>query len=153
MKKWPILILVIWLIATGVFTLLDISFSGQVILMALLGTAAGVLLIIAGKKVKVFNYLGSLLLAIWLIITGLFQVLDFSFDGSDLILAILGTVAAVFLLLGKKKKSKLLSTLFLAIWLILSGVIVLLNLSFTGIEVTMGILAILAGIFLLLHKK
>lgn len=153
MKKWPILLLAIWLIATGIFTLFEISFSGQTVIMALLEIAAGVFLVLAGKKVKVFHHLGSLLLAIWLMISGFFWLLNISFDGSVFILAILGIVAAVFMLLGKKKLSNLLSALFLAIWLILCGIIVLLALSFTGMGMTMGILAILAGIFLFLHKK
>ena len=42
--------------------------------------------------------------------------------------------------------------LLLAIWLILYGLISLLSLSFTGLWIIMGILAIAAGIFILLER-
>jgi len=42
--------------------------------------------------------------------------------------------------------------LLLAIWLILTGLIALLSLSFSGLSIIMGILAIAAGIFILLDR-
>jgi hypothetical protein len=42
--------------------------------------------------------------------------------------------------------------LLLAIWLILTGLIALLSLSFAGLGVIMAILAIAAGIFILLGR-
>ena len=42
--------------------------------------------------------------------------------------------------------------LLLAIWLILTGLITLFSLSFNGLGVIMGILAIAAGIFILLGR-
>jgi hypothetical protein len=42
--------------------------------------------------------------------------------------------------------------LLLAIWLILTGLIALFSLSFNGLGVIMGILAIAAGIFILLGR-
>jgi hypothetical protein len=42
--------------------------------------------------------------------------------------------------------------LLLAIWLILYGLIALFSLSFSGLGVIMGILAIAAGIFILLGR-
>ena len=40
----------------------------------------------------------------------------------------------------------------LAIWLILWGAITILSLSFSGMWIVMGVLAILAGIFILLGR-
>jgi hypothetical protein len=40
----------------------------------------------------------------------------------------------------------------LAIWLILTGVIAIFNLSFTGIGIIMAILAIVAGVLLLIGR-
>lgn len=45
-----------------------------------------------------------------------------------------------------------LGMLLLAIWLILQGLITLLNLSFTGLSIIMGILALVAGVILLLNR-
>jgi uncharacterized membrane protein HdeD (DUF308 family) len=42
--------------------------------------------------------------------------------------------------------------LLLAIWLILEGLIALFSLSFSGLPIIMGILAIAAGIFILLER-
>jgi hypothetical protein len=42
--------------------------------------------------------------------------------------------------------------LLLAIWLILSGLITLAGLSFSGLGVLMGVLAIVAGIFILIGR-
>jgi hypothetical protein len=42
--------------------------------------------------------------------------------------------------------------LLLAIWLILYGLISLLSLSFAGLWIIMGLLAIAAGIFILLER-
>jgi len=42
-----------------------------------------------------------LLLAIWLILTGLLQLISFSFAGMGLILALLALAAGVLILLGR----------------------------------------------------
>ncbi len=42
--------------------------------------------------------------------------------------------------------------LLLAIWLILTGLIALFGLSFNGLGIIMGVLAIAAGIFILLGR-
>jgi hypothetical protein len=48
--------------------------------------------------------------------------------------------------------TKNLGLLLLAIWLILSGLIPLLNLSFSGLGTLMGILAIAAGVLILIGR-
>lgn len=50
------------------------------------------------------------------------------------------------------KLTKNLGMLLLAIWLILTGVIALLSLSFSGLPLIMAILAIAAGVLILLDK-
>lgn len=50
---------------------------------------------------KLTQNLGMLLLAIWLILTGLIALLSFSFSGLPIIMAILAIAAGVLLLLGK----------------------------------------------------
>ena len=52
----------------------------------------------------------------------------------------------------KLKLTRKLGMILLGIWLILSGLIAILNLSFTGLSIIMGILAIAAGILLLLER-
>ena len=48
--------------------------------------------------------------------------------------------------------NKNLGFLLLAIWLILYGLIALFSLSFSGLPIIMGILAIAAGIFILIGR-
>ena len=50
------------------------------------------------------------------------------------------------------KLMKNLGMLLLSIWLILSGLIALISLSFQGLPLIMGILAIAAGILILLGR-
>lgn len=52
----------------------------------------------------------------------------------------------------RMKLTKNLGMLLLGVWLILSGLILLLNLSFSGLGILMAILAIAAGAFILLGR-
>jgi hypothetical protein len=52
-------------------------------------------------KMRVTKSTGMLLLSIWLILTGLLGVVNFSFSGLDIIMAILAIAAGVLLLLGR----------------------------------------------------
>jgi len=51
-----------------------------------------------------------------------------------------------------KRFTKNIGLLLLAIWLILTGLIALFSLSFNGLDIIMGILAIAAGIFILIGR-
>ena len=48
--------------------------------------------------------------------------------------------------------TKNLGMLLLSIWLVLTGIIPLLNLSFTGLHIAMAILAIVAGLLILVGR-
>ena len=50
------------------------------------------------------------------------------------------------------KLTKNLGMLLLAIWLILTGLVPLLNLSFSGFGTAMGVLAIAAGVLILIGR-
>jgi hypothetical protein len=49
-------------------------------------------------------------------------------------------------------KAKGLGTLLLAIWLIATGLLAILNLSFTGMEIVMAVVAIAAGVLILIRR-
>jgi hypothetical protein len=51
-----------------------------------------------------------------------------------------------------RRFTKNIGMLLLAIWLILYGLIALFSLSFSGLGIIMGLLAIAAGIFILLGR-
>ena len=50
---------------------------------------------------KITRNLGMLVLAIWLILTGLIELLHFSFSGLPIIMAILAIAAGILNLLGR----------------------------------------------------
>ena len=52
-------------------------------------------------KLNFTKNIGLLLLSIWLIVTGLISLLNFSFAGLPVIMAILAIAAGVFILLGR----------------------------------------------------
>lgn len=98
--------------------------------------------------------LGTILLAIWLIAAGLIPLIGISFPASGTILALLAIAAGILLLLDRKKISLKgnIGALLLSIWLILSGLVPLLRLSFPASDVILAILAVAAGILLLLKR-
>ncbi len=53
------------------------------------------------KTVKVPNNLGVLLLGVWLVVTGVVPLLNLTFSGLNLLLAILAIAAGVLLVLGR----------------------------------------------------
>jgi hypothetical protein len=52
-------------------------------------------------RVRVTENLGLLLLAIWLILTGLIQLLGLSFSGLNVIMGLLALVAGLLILFGR----------------------------------------------------
>ena len=50
---------------------------------------------------KFTKSIGMILLGVWLILTGLIALLNFSFAGLGIIMAILAIAAGVFILLGR----------------------------------------------------
>ena len=50
---------------------------------------------------KITRNVGMLLLAVWLILTGLNPLLNFSFSGLGTVMAILAIAAGVFIILGR----------------------------------------------------
>ncbi len=102
---------------------------------------------------KIDKRLGEVLLAVWLILSALLSLLSISFTGSGVVLGLLALAAGVLLLSGARLKFKnSLALLLLGIWLILEGLVMLLALSFSGLGIVRGVLALAAGILLLLKR-
>ncbi len=95
--------------------------------------------------------LGMILLAIWLIFIGLMVLISLSFDSSDLIMGILAIGAGALILWGAAQGdwSKQAGRLLLGIWLIITGLVPLLDLSFDNLDLLLAALAIAAGALLL----
>jgi len=100
MKMWANILLAVWLIATGLVSLLGLHFANSGTILAILAIAAGVLMLLAGRGSQT-GRLGTLLLAVWLIATGLIALTRFSFKGIDLVMAILAIAAGLLILLKR----------------------------------------------------
>ena len=100
MKYYGLLLLGIWLIARSVLDLLNMHFSYDKIVLACIALAAGVFLSVYELKAKLES-VGTLLLAIWLIISAAMALFKFSFPSSQLIMAILALLAGLLLVVRK----------------------------------------------------
>lgn len=74
-----------------------VSLGGAVILLFVVSLFRGG----SGSRMKRPQNLGMLLLAIWLILTGLIALLGLSFQGLPLIMGILAIAAGILILLGR----------------------------------------------------
>jgi len=95
-----------------------------------------------------------ILLAIWLIATSLVPLLDIRIPSGDTLLGLLAIATGVLMLLGQKKfkyKGNL-GMLLLSIWLIAAGLLPLLKLNFPVLGIIMAVLAVAAGVLLLLKR-
>ena len=94
------------------------------------------------------------LLAIYLIASGLLPLFKVNLPSASLILSILAIATGVLLLLGgaQVRLPRNLGVVLLAIWLILAGILPLLNLTFPSQDLILALLGIAAGILLLLRR-
>jgi|FLYN01.1.fsa_nt_gi hypothetical protein len=99
-----------------------------------------------------FNNPGMILLGIWLVAQGLVNLIGFTFQGLGVILALLALAAGVLLLIGARRWRSNLGLVLLSIWLILTGLFALIGFTFQGSGVLMALLALAAGVLLLLRR-
>lgn len=95
-----------WLILTGLVGLGVLDVPGIGVILASLAIAAGITLLVpmTGRGPKTMTALprmGALLLAIWLLLTGLSALAALSFPQSNLIMGLLALAAGVLLILGR----------------------------------------------------
>jgi hypothetical protein len=155
MKGLNIILLAIWLIVTGVVALLKLSYSWIPTVVAILQIAAGIFLIIGGKKDQIFSNLATIVLAVWLIATGVIFLFGVNFSSMVIIMAIFAIVVGILIIVTTKKGQlgKNLGVLLLAIYLILFGLVpAIISINFSAWYIIMAILAIASGVLLLLKK-
>jgi FtsH-binding integral membrane protein len=98
--------------------------------------------------------IGMVLLSIWLIISGLLAVVNLTIPSSPIILGLLAILTGVLFLvdLKDKKLSGNLGIILLSIWLILAGLLPLLNFTVPYSEFVLAVLAVVAGVLLLIRR-
>lgn len=98
-KKLGVILLAVWLIASGLMSLLSISFPASGVILAILAIAAGIVLLLRPGSLP--GRIGVILLAIWLIVSGLMSVVSINFPSSGVVLALVGIAAGVLILLER----------------------------------------------------
>jgi len=101
LKNLGLILLAIWLVIRGLFSLIDASFPGLGLVLDILAIAAGALILYAVTRKNPLGNLGRLLLSGWLILMGLLSLLSLSFAGSGTVLAVLALAAGILLLVGR----------------------------------------------------
>ena len=155
MKKLAIYFLAFYLIVSGIVSLSGFSFEYLPLILAVIQLVTGVLLLLAGKRLKSFHHLGNLCLSVVLMLSGLISLTAIHFSAQTIVLGILTLVAGILLPVGMKsgRFSQHLGTIFVSAWLILKGLTVLISLSFTGINWVTAVIAIAAGVLLGMGKR
>jgi hypothetical protein len=150
-KNLGLILLGIWLIVSGLLSLTAVGGPVLGIVVDILAIAAGVVVLIVWRSWSA--RIGMLLLGIWLIVSALLSLLSFGFPGSGVILAALALAAGVVILIERRGGLRSsIGMVLLCVWLILTGLLGLLSLGFTGSGTILAILAIVAGILILLKR-
>lgn len=104
---------------------------------------------------KKYLKLGYLLLAVWLIVTGVTELLGIRHPLITLALQILAVVTGIVILaeLGRMSWAERLGMIFLAVWLILVGLMPFIGMGFPFASEITIVLALLAGVLLLVGMK
>lgn len=98
--------------------------------------------------------LGNILLGVWLMLRGLIALTDFNFRGSSTILAIVAIVAGALLVLADRseKFTDHIADFVLGIWLVLVGLVPLINIHFRGSNAVLEVLALVAGVLIIIRR-
>jgi hypothetical protein len=146
-----LLLLSTWLIVSGLLSLLSVGGAVVGIVVDVIAIAAGIVILIVWRRwpAKV----GMLLLAIWLIVSALLSLSGFGFPGSGTVLAVLAVAAGVAILTEDRGSLRAsIGTILLCAWLIGRGLLSLLSLGFPGSGTILALLAIVAGVLVLLKR-
>ncbi|OGO34200.1 MAG: hypothetical protein A2Z16_06420 [Chloroflexi bacterium RBG_16_54_18] len=101
MRNFGMILLAIWLILYGAIPLIGISIPSADLILAILAVAAGLLILLGQRRFHFKGNFGFLLLAVWLILVGLLQLINIGFPASGTVTAILAIAAGVFLLIRR----------------------------------------------------
>jgi hypothetical protein len=99
MKTWANILIGVWLVLKGLVALGGIRFPGLGVILAVLGIVAGILFLMADRGEQLLPRLGTTLLGVWLLVSGLMPLLHLNFTGSGVVLAVLAIAAGALILI------------------------------------------------------
>ncbi|MBN2415740.1 hypothetical protein JXO52_07850 [bacterium] len=101
---------------------------------------------------KVTETLGTLFLGIWLVVTGVQDLLNRSIPVVNDLMPLLAVLAGIFIIIGSAKLPGKLGGVLLAVWLILTGLAPYLDLRGDIVAILLSGFAVVAGILILIKR-
>ncbi len=101
MNRIGIILLSIWLILTGLIVLVKINVPAAGIILPILALAAGIMLLVGQRRIKLRGRFAIWVLAAYLILAGLLALVSIKIPSSDIVLALLAIAAGVLLLVER----------------------------------------------------
>lgn len=97
----------------------------------------------------------NILLGIWLVLTGLVHLGGVSFSKSGTILAVLGVVTGILFFIADSSEQigKQMGSILLGTWLVAGGLMSLFHVRFIGSGVILSVLAVAAGVMVLITRR
>jgi hypothetical protein len=141
------IVLGIFLIFSGLVDLVT-ALGDLGILSAILALAAGVLILLFHPDTS--HRIGWILAAVYLIALGLVALISLSFTGLGTIMAVLALAAGIFLLIKAPSFRHHIGFFLFCLWLILSGLLGLVDLG--QLSIVVAIVAIAAGVLVILDE-
>ena len=146
-ERMTYVVLGIFLILTGLISFIS-GLGALSIVTAVLALAAGILILVTTPGIS--NKVGWILAAVYLIVLGLTGLVDFTFSGMNLMMAVLAIASGVVLLAGWPGFSHHIGFILFSGWLILVGLTRLVSLG--EVTIVTAIIAIASGILLILDE-
>ena len=98
-KRIALIVLSVWLILTGLFSLAGIGFTGSGLILSLLAIGAGMLILLQGDSWSA--RIGMILLGVWVVARGLLGVVDVGVQGIGTVMDVLAIAAGVLILVER----------------------------------------------------
>ena len=95
---------------------------------------------------------GTILLAVWLIITGLSPFLKIQIPQFNIILPLLAVAAGIAILITTEKPSGTIGLSLLGIYLLAKGLLPFIKFKIPGSTIAVSLIAIVCGIFLIIRR-
>lgn len=95
---------------------------------------------------------GTILLAVWLIVTGLSPFLKIQIPQLNMILPLIAVAAGMAILITTEKPSGTIGLSLLGIYLLARGLLPFLKFKIPGSTIALSIIAMMSGIFLIIRR-
>ncbi len=118
------------------------------IVIAILALAAGILILFQTPGIS--YSVGWILAAVYLVLRGLNGIIDFTFTGLDVVLAVLALGGGILLLIRMPKIASNIGFFLFCVWLLLVGLVSLVTIG--DISIVIDLVAIAAGVLLIIGK-